>query len=98
MNASNLSLKTFSRKISWFFQRFHLILYFIFISISFGTAVLYLNMTLQEKSRDTIYTSTIDAGSIDTATLERIKNLRSSSDVSTLPEIPATPRANPFSE
>jgi len=98
MNLSDLSFKTLSRKISRFFRRFHIILYFIFVAVSFGAAVLYLNVTIQEKSTDSLYSSSIDAGSIDSTTLERIKNLRSSDETSSLPEIPTTPRINPFSE
>jgi len=76
-------------------RRFHLLIFFIISvgCVSFG--VIMLNKTLTETSPQD-YTSTIHAGSIDKATLERIQSLHASGDASQIP-LPDG-RINPFAE
>ncbi len=93
-----ISMKTISRRVKWFFRRFHLIIYFLVVSVAFGAAVLSLNSMLEQSTTDESYTSKIDAGTIDTSTLERINDLQTSRDVKSLPQVPSSPRYNPLSE
>jgi len=79
-----------------FFRRFHLLLFFILIVGCLSAAVLLINQTLTE-STDETYTSSINAGTIDQATLERIQSLHTSSQPSPAPALPAG-RVNPFAE
>lgn len=78
------------------FRRFHLTIFFVIIVASLSGAVLWLNSILSSASTAEGYTSTIGAGSIDQATLERIKELHPSNEAqpTTLPE----GRVNPFAE
>jgi hypothetical protein len=79
-----------------FFRRFHFLLFFIVIVGCLAAAVLLINKTLSE-SPDEPYTSTISAGSIDQATLERIQSLHASNKPSGAPKLPEG-RINPFGE
>ena len=78
------------------FRRFHLTIFFVVIVAGLGGAVLWLNSILSGASSAEGYTSTIGAGSIDQATLERIKALHTSNEAQSisLPE----GRTNPFAE
>ena len=60
-------------------------------------AVMLFTTILNESSVDTTYTSPIEAGSIDQATLDRIKALHTSDETVPTPTNPAG-RINPFSE
>lgn len=84
------------RPLGHFFQRFHLILFFILVSGLVAAAVILINNALTEPSQEE-YTSTINAGSIDQATLERVQSLHSSTQSTAAPELPAG-RINPFAE
>ena len=84
------------RPLTSFLQRFHLLLFFIFVVGCLATAVVLLNKTLIESAEEP-GTSSIDAGSIDQATLERIQSLHTSNQPSPPPALPAG-RVNPFSE
>lgn len=90
--SSNLAAKSIGR----FFKRFHLLIFFVFIVACLSFAVIQVNQLLTETPVDDTYTSSINAGSIDQATLTRIQSLHTSSSAST-PELPAG-RINPFSE
>lgn len=79
-----------------FIQRFHLILFFILVSGLVAAAVLLINNALTEPSQEQ-YTSSINAGSIDQATLERIQSLHSSAQPTSAPALPEG-RINPFAE
>ena len=85
-----------SRKLSDFFKRFHLLLFFILVVACLAAGVLLLNQTLTETS-DQEFTSDITAGSIDQSTLTRIEALHTSDRPNTPPTIPAG-RINAFSE
>ena len=79
-----------------FIKRFHLILFFILVAGLVAAAVLLINNALTEPSQEQ-YTSSINAGSIDQATLERIQSLHSSSQPTAAPALPEG-RINPFAE
>ncbi|MGV9001464.1 MAG: hypothetical protein ACOH18_00700 [Candidatus Saccharimonadaceae bacterium] len=85
-----------SRLLIAFLQRFHLLLFFIFIVGCLSAAIILINKTLTE-STDQTYRSSINAGTIDQATLERIQSLHPSSQPSATPALPVG-RINPFAE
>lgn len=77
--------------------KFHMTLFIVFVASGLAVAVLFLNNMLSDTSMSDSYTSPIDAGSIDQATLDRIKELHTSDEsapASVLPE----GRINPFGE
>lgn len=79
-----------------FLRRFHLILFFILIVACLAAAIILINQTLTE-GPDGDYTSSINAGTIDQATLERIQSLHTSGQPSAAPALPQG-RINPFAE
>lgn len=85
-----------NRVILIFFQRFHLIIFFVFVVSCLAAAVLLINKTLTDSSSQD-YTSTIDPGTIDQATLERIQSHHPSSELTPVATPPAG-RINPFAE
>jgi len=78
-----------------FLKRFHLLLFFVVVVGLLGAAVLLINKTLTDSSLEQ-YTSTIEAGTIDQSTLERIQSLHTS-DQPTETQLPSG-RINPFAE
>jgi len=91
--SSNIVVKPFAV----LFKRFHLIIFFVFIIGCLSAAVLLVNEILTKNPTDSAYTSSISAGSIDKATLDRIQSLHTSTDPGPLPVLPAG-RVNAFSE
>lgn len=85
-----------SRLLLTFIQRFHLILFFVFVVGCLAAAVILINKTLTDSSSQE-YTSTIDPGTIDQATLERIQSLHPSSQATPQAPLPEG-RVNPFAE
>lgn len=79
-----------------FLQRFHLLLFFVFIIGCLSAAVILINKTLTESPEEP-YNSSISAGSIDETTLKRIQSLHPSSQPDKSPVLPEG-RINPFSE
>jgi len=79
------------------FTRFHMTFFIVFLTAGLGIAVLFLNDILTETSLGDDYTSPIDAGSIDQATLNRIKELHTSDDTPAQAPFP-NGRINPFGE
>lgn len=79
-----------------FLQRFHLLLFFIFIIGCLSAAIVLINKTLTETPEQP-YVSPISAGTIDQATLERIQSLQPSSQPVQAPALPEG-RVNPFAE
>lgn len=90
------SQNSFLKPIGAFFRRFHLLVFFVVIVGCLAAAVLLVNNTLTAKPEEP-YTSTINAGSIDQATLERIQSLHTSNKPSPAPTMPSG-RVNPFGE
>lgn len=84
------------KPIKKFFRSFHLTIFFIFIVACLSGAVLVINNTVKDNSVDQDYTSSINAGSIDEATLNRLNSLHSSQGA-TAPTLPEG-RINPFGE
>jgi hypothetical protein len=78
-------------------KRFHLMLFFILVASGLSGAVLVINNTLQENSDDQTYTSSINAGSIDQVTLDRLNALHTSAQSTPAPALPAG-RINPINE
>jgi hypothetical protein len=78
-------------------KRFHLTLFFVFIVACLSGAVLLINKTIQENATDPTYTSTISAGSIDQATLNRLNALHTSAQGAPAPVLPQG-RINPVGE
>lgn len=88
----NMILKPISRLIG----RYHMTLFIVFIVAGLTSSVLFLNAILTNAASDD-YTSPIDAGSIDRATLDRLKALHTSDVSSAAPKLPSG-RVNPFGE
>jgi len=84
------------KPIGTFFRRFHLITFFVFTVGCMAASVVLINNTLTNTS-DEDYTSSISAGSIDQATLERIQSLHTSDQPTPGPQLPGG-RINPFAE
>jgi len=87
---------TLVRPFSAFLQRFHLLLFFVFIVACLAAAVVLINKTLTE-TPEAPYSSPISAGSIDQATLQRIQSLHTSDQPPAAPALPPG-RINPFAE
>ncbi len=86
-----------SKSFGSFVARFHFTLFFVFIIACLSGAVIMINKILTESSADDAYTSSINAGSIDQATLVRVQALHGSSKNIAAPTLPAG-RVNPFAE
>jgi hypothetical protein len=93
----NADLSSLLKPVGIVFRRFHLTIFIVFIVACLGYAVISFSTLLGESSTDTSYTSPIDAGSIDQATLERINALHTSDDPIPAASTPAG-RINPLSE
>lgn len=78
-----------------FLKRFHLLLFFVAVVALLGVAVILISKTLSDTSSQQ-YTSSIEAGTIDQATLERIQSLHTSNQPSSI-QLPSG-RINPFAE
>jgi len=93
----NVSLSSLFKPIVPLFKRYHLTIFIVFVVSGLGYAVFTFSNLLETSSTDASYTSPIGAGSIDQATLERIKALHTSD--SPTPALVTPPgRTNPFSE
>lgn len=79
------------------FKRFHLTIFFIFVVACLAGAVVLINDVLSSQVTDEGYTSSISAGTIDQATLERVQSLHTSTNPGPTPELPPG-RINPFNE
>lgn len=94
----NLTLSLdFLKPLGKLLKQFHLTIFFAFIAACLVGAVLLINNTIEEGSADLDYTSSINAGSIDQATLSRLNSLHTSDQGATPPAIPEG-RVNPFGE
>lgn len=90
------SQSSFLKPVGALFRRFHLLIFFVLIVGCLSVAIILINQTLTKAPSES-YTSSINAGSIDQATLERIQSLHPSSQPSAAPTLPPG-RSNPFSE
>lgn len=79
------------------FGRYHLTLFIVVLVGGLSTAVLMLNEILMQSSDTNGYTSSLNNSGFDQATIDRLKQLKSSSEASTDLTLPAG-RVNPFAE
>ena len=93
----NINFKALLKPVGSIFRRFHLTLFIVFITAGLSYAVYTFTNLLNESSTDSTYVSPHDAGSIDQATLDRIKALHTSDEPIPASTLPAG-RVNPFSE
>lgn len=85
-----------SKSLGTLFKRFHMIIFFVFMVAVLSAAVILINQILTANPNDTTYTSSIKAGSIDEATLNKVQSLHTSDSTAT-PTLPDS-RLNPFGE
>jgi hypothetical protein len=93
----NLNLASLTKPFKTLFRKFHLTLFIIVAVAGLAGTVIFLNDLLKLSSLNDGYTSPIGAGSIDQATLDRLKELHTSTDAPTTNTLPSG-RTNPFSE
>lgn len=77
--------------------RYHLTIFIVILVGGLVTAVLLLNGILQQASDTTGYTSSLDIAPFDQATIDRVAELRASTEAPTAFTLPAG-RTNPFAE
>lgn len=92
----NMTVGSLFKPLIRMFTRFHLTIFIVFIVAGLSYAVLLLNDMFIDTSTDD-YTPTNDTGSIDQATLDRIKQLHTS-DEAVSPLTQSGGRTNPFGE
>lgn len=93
----NTPKKPFAKPLLNALGRFHLTLFFVLVVAGLVGAIMVINDTLNKTAASTDYASPINAGSIDQATLDRVKSLHTSSETVHEAPIP-TGRINPFGE
>ncbi|TAL14160.1 hypothetical protein EPN95_04105 [Patescibacteria group bacterium] len=79
------------------FQKYNLTIFIVVLTTGLAVAVLMLNATLQQSSDTTGYTSAANPTTFDQTTINRVKQLHTSSDMLTPVTLPST-RINPFAE
>lgn len=94
----NLTIRSLFKPFGMLFRKFHFTLFIVLVVAGLGGAVLLLNSMLANLSKvDENYTSPIEAGTIDQATLDRIKELHTSKETVPADDFPSG-RINPFGE
>ena len=93
----NKSVGSAFRSIVTGFQKYNLTIFIVVLTSGLAIAVLLLNSTLQEASDTSGYTSNIDQTSFDQTTIDRVKELHTSSEVTNDEPLPEG-RVNPFAE
>ncbi|MFY9228086.1 MAG: hypothetical protein WAO28_02050 [Candidatus Microsaccharimonas sp.] len=93
----NMTVGSLFKPLIRIFTRFHLTIFIVFIVAGLSYAVLMLNDMFIDTSDTNDYTPTNDTGSIDQATLDRIKQLHTS-DEAVSPLNQSGGRTNPFGE
>lgn len=79
-----------------FMRQYHLLVFFVFVVGCLSAAVIMINKTLTDTSSQE-YTPTNNPGTIDEATLERLRSHHSSTEAPA-PEALPEGRINPFTE
>ena len=82
------------------FRKYHLTIFIVFVTAGLGYAVFSFTSLLEASSNDPAYSTPVNgssAGSTDTATLTRIKELHTS-DATGQAHLAPTGRTNPFTE
>lgn len=77
--------------------KYHLTIFIVILVGGLVTAVLLLNKTLQQASDTTGYTSSLDIAPFDQVTIDRVAELRASTEAPATFTLPAG-RTNPFAE
>ena len=93
---SKKSQNSFLKPFGSFLRRYHLIIFFLFLAGCVAYGVFLINETLANPTSEE-YTSNINAGAIDQATLDRVNVLHTSDEPSPAPA-PPEGRSNPFAE
>lgn len=93
----NQDAKTLIISVIKAFQRYNLTIFIVVLTGGLATAVLLLNAALQEASDTTNYTSDLGSSGFDQATMDRVKQLHTSSEATADTPLPDG-RINPFSE
>lgn len=93
----NISIGALFKPLGRLVGRFQITLFIVLVVAGLGGAVLFLNSILTNTSNADGYISPVGAGSIDQATLERLKELHTSDQGAPAPVLPAG-RTNPFGE
>jgi hypothetical protein len=78
-------------------RRYNLTIFIVMLTGGLSAAVLILNATIQKTSDTAGYSTSLDITSFDQATIDRIKQLHSSSEIAADSSLPAG-RINPFAE
>lgn len=97
MKNSGPSVSDTFKPVGKIFRKYHLTIFIVFITAGLVYAVFTFTQLFSDATTDTGYTSPINAGSIDQATLERIQALHTSDEPTPALITPAG-RTNPFSE
>jgi hypothetical protein len=93
----NITLSSLFKPIIPLFRKYHITIFIVFVVAGLGYAVFTFTNLLGATSTDATYTSPISAGTIDQATLNRIKALHTSDEAT--PALVTPPgRINPFTE
>lgn len=79
------------------FQRYSLTIFIVVLTSGLGVAVLMLSATVQQASDSTGYTSNTTSSSFDQTTIDRVKQLHTSTEFTSNVALPSG-RINPFSE
>lgn len=91
-----LSLTNLTSKLGSFLSRFHVIVFTIIIIGGLIVCVLLINATVTESDSSSNYTPPSTNTSFDQQTIDRIKQLHSSSDGTPAPSLDLSGRINPF--
>jgi hypothetical protein len=83
--------------LSFIVSRFQITLFFLFVMAGLIASVTLLNSIISDTTASKDYTSPISAGTIDQATLDRLRALHTS-QTPTAPETHPSGRINPFTE
>ncbi|HWT40777.1 MAG TPA: hypothetical protein VN081_05960 [Dongiaceae bacterium] len=94
---NSLTVGSLFKPLGKVFKRFHFMIFFVFVIGCLAGAVILINNTLSSSSTDDSYISSISAGTIDQATLDRLQSLHTSTESVPAPTLPAG-RVNPFAE
>jgi hypothetical protein len=93
----NISAISLIQPIIEVFRRYHVTIFIVVVVCGLGGAVIVLNNILQTSTDTSGYTATATTAGFDEVTIERIKQLHTSSDTSSI-VIPTSGRISPFSE
>lgn len=93
----NISLKSLAGPVVEVFRKYHVTIFIVVVVGGLAGAVIVLNNILQSSTDISGYTATTTVTSFDQLTIDRIKELHTSDDSSTV-VIPSSGRISPFSE